>query len=164
MNKYQIYLLVGALILCGGFWLFTKMSESEPETFRNALICPVCGKQLPKADSPCVYCEAKKNREEMEANARGGAPKQVPTNKKTEKIILAFCASSILLGLAFWPRIKNFIRPPKDRNAVYLTFRCTRCGRKLRYLSSKAGMTGQCPTCRTKCTFPIQDPSLSNKF
>jgi len=155
VTKYRIYFLVTLVLASGAYWLYVHLSEPEPEAFRNALICQVCGKQLPRADAPCEWCLAKKNREELEAKSKGYTVKSSSSN--TGKVIVGLSASSLLLAVAFWPRLRNLIHRMEGQQDEFLIFRCARCGRKLRYLASSAGMPGQCPKCKQNCTFPLPD-------
>jgi DNA-directed RNA polymerase subunit RPC12/RpoP len=155
VTKYRIYFLVTLVLASGAYWLYVHLSEPEPEAFRNALICQVCGKQLPRADAPCEWCLAKKNREELEAKGKGETVKSSSSN--TGKVIVGLSASSLLLAVAFWPRLRNLIHRLEGQQDEFLIFRCARCGRKLRYLASSAGMPGQCPKCKQNCTFPLPD-------
>jgi hypothetical protein len=157
VTKYRIYLLVTIVVASGVFWLYVHLSEPKPETFRNALVCTVCGKQLPRKDAPCEWCQAKKTREEIEAKNKEDSAN--PGSSNTGKVIVGLSVSSLLLAVAFWPRLRNLIRPPEEQDA-FLNFRCAKCGRKLRYLASSAGMQGQCPKCKQNCTFPLPDTYL----
>jgi phage FluMu protein Com len=159
VNKYRIYLLVTIVVASGAVWLYLRVSsDPEPQPFRNALACPICGKQLSKKGAPCLVCEAKKNRGEIEKSAEDIAKS---SSGNTGRLVIGLSASSILLAVAFWPRLRNLIRPSEDQQEQFLNFRCAKCGRKLRYPASSAGMQGQCPKCKQICTFPLSDRNLS---
>ena len=147
----RTYVLAAAAVAIGAFWLYVHFEERQPEVMKNTLVCPDCGKQLPGVGEKCPWCLAKKNREEIEAKARGDAPK--PSSLSNGKLAALICGSVLLVVIAFWPRFRSLIEPRKE-DEEYLDFRCEHCGRKLRYLASRAGMQGMCPRCKKTCRFP----------
>jgi len=144
-----------ALVGIGAFWVFVRLSEIEPEVIHNTLVCPDCGQALTQKDAPCMWCQAKKKREQMEVAVRDVSAKRVPNNadKVIVKVILAGGISGVLLVFAYWRRIRSLLRPEKEA-IEFLYFHCAHCGRKLRFNSCKAGMQGKCPACKEPCTFP----------
>jgi hypothetical protein len=146
-----------AVLACGAYSLYVRFNEAEPEVIRNALVCPDCGKPLPKADAPCIWCQAKKAAEEIEAKARGEVPASKSENKK--RVVLGLGALALILVLMYWPRIRDLLSTKEERNE-FLIFHCLKCRRKLRYHASRAGMQGQCPSCKNYCIFPLPESNL----
>jgi hypothetical protein len=161
LTKLQTILLAVTLIFIGSLWVYNKVSDKDPEPAKkNAGMCPDCGQILPQKDGVCSRCEAKKNREKLEAAARGGAaspPKEEP--RDTGRLILAASAAGVLLCVAFWPRINRLLRQRSEDDEIdYMTFNCFRCRRKLRFRATLAGTQGMCPGCKEVCTFPNTEP------
>jgi hypothetical protein len=159
LTKLQFQLLLGALFLIGALFIYNKLDHQEPESAKSSGLCPSCGQMLPGRDGVCQHCEAKKNREKIEAAARGGAPSPPKEESgKSGKLMVGLSAAALLLCVAFWPQIQRVFGLRNKDDPEYLTFYCLRCRRKLRYRASLAGTQGMCPTCKEVCTFPIPDP------
>jgi uncharacterized CHY-type Zn-finger protein len=155
LTRYRTYLLAMAVVVSIAVWLNVQVSEREPEVIRNALICPVCGKQLQRKDAPCDWCQLKKNREDIESKARGGSPNPETGNTTKTRTIVGIVALCILMIVVFWPQIQRFARSrQKVADVEYRVFRCPPCRRKLRYRATMIGTQGMCPTCKELFTFP----------
>src|SRR5260370_24669514 len=69
--------------------------------------------------------------------------------------MLSFVAFLAVLGAAGAGTFLYFRRRTRGTDR-YLSFYCTQCGQKVRYLSSKAGRGGMCPRCGLRCTLPTE--------
>jgi hypothetical protein len=118
--------------------------------------CPQCGKERPYdarlLEEGCLLCGPQQRLVPtgQPVAQSGGLPSPF-----TRLLAPILCELTVLLAVILYvARTRTSERAAGKSAEEYFHMRCTRCSRKLRYASRKAGQPGQCPGCKRPLVFP----------